>query len=85
MSRQGKHRDDKHRVQAYYEADQKALFVLVSRTEGKSITDSVYDAIQRRARQLGIIDAEGQVTAAFKDALEIETSIIKQAEGRRSK
>ena len=85
MSRQGKHRDDKHRVQAYYEAEQKALFVLVSRIDGKSITDSVFDAIQNRAQQLGIVDANGRVTPNFKDALEVETSIIKQAERRRIK
>lgn len=31
MSRQGMHRDDKYRVQAYYEAHEKALFVLVAK------------------------------------------------------
>lgn len=84
MSRQGKHRDDKHRVQAYYEAHDKALFVLVSKVEGSSITDMVLEAVKARAMQLGIIDKSGKPTPNFKEALEIETSIIKQAEKGRS-
>lgn len=85
MSRQGKHRDDKHRVQAYYEAHDKALFVLVSRIESRSITDMVLDSVKARAMQLGIIDKDGKPTTDFKEALEVETSIIKQAEKGRSR
>lgn len=84
MSRQGKHRDDKHRVQAYYEAHDKALFVLVSKVEKQSITDMMFEAVKARAMQLGIIDKDGKPTPDFKDALEMETSIIKQAEKERS-
>lgn len=85
MSRQGKHRDDKHRVQAYYEAHDKALFVLVSKVEKKSITDMVLEAVKARATQLGILDKDGKPTPDFKEALEIETSIIKQSENERSR
>ena len=80
MSRQGMHRDDKYRVQAYYEALDKALFVLVAKLEGLTLTDLIKDSIVARAFAKGIVDAEGKVTEAFNDALELETSIIQQAE-----
>ena len=80
MSRQGMHRDDKYRVQAYYEAHEKALFVLVAKLDNLTLTDLIKTAIIDRAKVLGIIDTEGKVAEAFKDALEVETSIIQQSE-----
>ena len=78
--RQGKHRDDKFRVQAYYEAQDKALFVLVAKLDGKSLTDTIKSSIRDRARALGVLDKNGCVTKSFKDALEVETAIIQQTE-----
>ncbi len=83
MSRQGKHREDKYRVQAYYEAQEKALFVLVARLDGTTLTDLIKTAISDRAKMLGVLGPDGKVTALFKDALAIETSIIQQAENNK--
>lgn len=83
MSRQGKHRDDKYRVQAYYEAGEKAIFVLVAKLEQKSITDTIKESIFDRAKALGILDSEGKITPVYKDPLDIETSIIQQAEHKQ--
>lgn len=73
MNRQGKHRDDKFRVQAYYEAHEKALFVLVAKLDHTTLTDLINAAITDRAKMLGILGPDGKVTAHFKDALDIET------------
>lgn len=83
MSRQGMHRDDKYRVQAYYEAQDKALFVLVAKVEGSTLTDLIKASIFDRAKARGIVDSEGKVTEAFKDALELEKSIIQQVENNQ--
>lgn len=81
MSRQGKHRDDKYRVQAYYEAHEKAIFVLVAKLyNNMTLTDLIRAAIYDRARSLGILDADNKVTERFMDALKLEMSIIQQAE-----
>lgn len=85
MTRQGKHRDDKYRVQAYYEAHEKALFVLVAKTDGVSITDAIKNAIRDRAKALGILSDRGEVTQDFVDALAVETSIIEQADHHKQK
>lgn len=74
------HRDDKYRVQAYYEAHEKALFVLVAKLDKTTLTDLIKSAITDRAKMLGILGPDGKVTAHFKDALDIETSIIQQSE-----
>ena len=74
------HRDDKYRVQAYYEAHEKALFVLVAKIDRSTLTNLIKTAIFDRAKVLGIIDTNGKVIGAFKDALELETSIIQQTE-----
>lgn len=83
MSRQGKHRDDKYRVQAYYEAEEKAIFVLVAKTENKSLTDTIKASIFDRAKALHILDKDGKISTAYKDALDIEVSIIQQAEHKQ--
>lgn len=80
MSRMGKHRDDKHRVQAYYTAREKAIFVLLSRETGRSMTDNMKRGIFDLARRHGILDANDRVTPEFSDRLEVETEIIKQTE-----
>ena len=81
MSRQGKHRDDKYRVQAYYEAQEKAIFVLVAKLDNNmTLTDLIRAAIYDRAKILGILDEDYKVTEKFMDALKLETSIIQQAE-----
>ena len=78
--RAGMHREDKHRVQAYYTANEKALFVLVAKCEGMTITDTIKASVYDRARALGILDANNQVTKQYKAMLNIETSIIEQTE-----
>lgn len=83
QSRQGKHRDDKFRVQAYYEATEKAIFVLVAKSDNASLTDSIKSALFDRAKALGILDKQGNVTSAYKDALAVETMIIEQADHNR--
>lgn len=80
MSRQGKHREDKYRVQAYYEAQTKGLFNLVARLDGKTLTDTIRDSIYDRARVLGVLDSEYRVTEQFSDALRVEAMLIEQAE-----
>lgn len=85
MSRQGKHRDDKYRVQAYYEAQEKALFVLVAKLDRTTLTDLIKAAISDRAKMLGILDEDGKVTEAFRDALSLETSIIQQADKQQER
>ena len=83
QSRQGKHRDDKYRVQAYYEACEKAIFVLVAKSDNASLTDTIKSAMFDRAKALGILDKQGRVASAFKDALAVETMIIEQADHNR--
>lgn len=84
MSRQGMHRDDKYRVQAYYEAHEKALFVLVAKIDhNTTLTNLIKTAIVDRAKMLGIVDEDGRVTENFRDALEVETSIIQQSEYKK--
>lgn len=83
QSRQGKHRDDKYRVQAYYEAAEKAIFVLVAKSDNASLTDTIKSALFDRAKALGILDKQGNITSAFKDALAVETMIIEQADHNR--
>lgn len=83
MSRQGKHRDDKYRVQAYYEAQDKALFVLVAKVDCASLTDTIKASIRDRAKVLGILDDKGNICDSFKDALALETSIIQQTEHKK--
>lgn len=83
MSRQGKHRDDKYRVQAYYEAQDKALFVLVAKADGASLTDTIKNSIRDRAKVIGILSQDGKIKPEFKDALAVETSIIEQADHKQ--
>lgn len=83
MSRQGKHRYDKYRVQAYYEVQDKALIVLVAKIDGASLTDTIMSSIRDRAKALGILDADGKISNEYRDALEMEASIIKQADNRQ--
>lgn len=70
-------------MQAYYEAQDKALFVLVAKTDGASLTDTIKSSIRDRAKALGILSQDGKITPRFRDALAIETSIIEQADHKQ--
>lgn len=80
MSRMGKHRDDKHRVQAYYTAREKAVFVLLAKVANQSITDCVKRGIFDLARRHGILDTNDMPTPEYVDRLAVETAIIEQTE-----
>lgn len=77
----GEHAKDKHRVQGYYLAKEKALQVMVAKHDHMTLTDSIMRNAIDRAKALNLVDENGKIREEFKDELNLEISIIEQQGG----
>lgn len=80
MSRAGKHKQGNVRMGIYVEPFRKAVAVFVAKHLGMTMTDVIWIGIEGIAKAHGILDANGNVTPKYKDALKLETEIVKQSE-----
>ena len=80
MSRKGKHKSGNVRMGVYVEPIRKAIAVYLAKRLGMTLTDIIWRGIETLAIGNGILDADGNVTASFKDEIEAATEIVRQSE-----
>lgn len=85
MNRNGKHKEGKTLLGAYVTPEFKALVIMTCDATCMSITDLLMDGIRRRAREAGIIDAEGEVVAARREAYDLILETVKLDIARRKR
>lgn len=80
-TRKGKHKPDNRPFRAYYPLRKKAIINVTAAHAGMSMTDLVWEGVKEIARRHGVIDSEGEVTAAFAAEVSLAEAILKETGG----
>jgi hypothetical protein len=79
-SRCGKHKRGKVRMGIYVEPRLKTLAILSAKAKGVTAKDIICLGIENVARGLGILDADGKISAEFEESFRLEEIEVKKSE-----
>ena len=79
-NRKGKHKDGNVRMGVYVQPFRKAVAVYLAKTLGKTMTDIIWEGIERLAITNGILTPDGKVTAKFRAEIAAAEEIVRQSE-----
>lgn len=80
MNRKGKHKPGNVRMGVYVEPFRKAVAVYLAKTLNKTMTDIIWEGIERLAIAHGILTKDGKVSDRFRDEIAAATEIVKASE-----
>jgi hypothetical protein len=80
MTRKGKHKAGNVRMGVYVEPFRKAVAVYLARTLNMTMTDIIWEGIERLAIANGILNKDGKVAKRFRAEIAAATEIVKASE-----
>ena len=76
-SRNGKHAPGNVRIGIYVEPFRKAVAVYLAEIAGMSMTDIIWEGVERLAISKGILTPDGKVAEEHKDAIDVALAVVK--------
>lgn len=76
-SRNGKHAPGNVRIGVYVTPFRKAVAVYLAELSGMSMTDIVWEGIERLAISMGVLLPSGDVAPEHEDALKVSLEVVK--------